>query len=63
MTFFYRIKYAFAMTVIVTLALTVVAILFSLDIGATVYSNYVFIPVFAISYIFVPVIDRYIKYK
>jgi len=63
MAHFDRFKYAFFSAVIVIGILTVVMMIFRLDIGEFVFSKYVFIPVFAISYFFAPVIGKYIKFK
>ena len=63
MALFDRFKYAFFSAVIVIGILTLAMIVFSLDIGGFVFSYNVFIPVFVISYIFAPIIERYIKFK
>lgn len=63
MPLFDRLKYAFFLTVIVIGILTVVSMLFSLDIGEFVFSKWLFVPVVVIAFLFAPVVQKYIKFK
>jgi len=63
MTILNRLKYAFIIGVIAVGIMTVIIMIFGLDIGELIFSGVFFVPVFVVAYLFAPLIERYIKFK
>lgn len=64
MTHFDRLRMAFVVSVILVGIMMVIDIIFSLDIGEVIFSLALFfVPTFVVSYLFAPLIGKYIKYK
>jgi Na+(H+)/acetate symporter ActP len=58
-----RLIYAFFMSVISVGIMSVIIMIFGFDIGDIIYSNVFFVPVFVVSYLIAPILNKYIKFK
>ncbi len=63
MTFLNRLKYAFAMNVLFLGVGVVAAIIFSLDIGEVLFSEKVFYPLLAASFLVAPLLEKHLRFK
>lgn len=63
MTIFNRLKYAFFLNVLILGIGVVIAIIFSLDIGETLFSGKVFYPLLVASLFVAPFLEKYMKLK
>jgi len=63
MTFFFRAKYAFFVTVLVVGVLSVIAMIFSLDVGGRIFSGSFGVPAFIVSFLLAPLLEKFIKLK
>jgi hypothetical protein len=63
MTILNRLKYAFFLNVLILGVGVVIAMIFSLDIGETLFSGKIFYPLLVVSFLVSPVLEKYIKFK
>jgi hypothetical protein len=56
-----RLIYAFFLTIVAVGIMTLIIMVFSLDVGETVFSEVFFVPVFIISYLVAPLLNKHIK--
>jgi hypothetical protein len=63
MTIMNRLKYAFILNVLMLGIGVVIAMIFSLDIGETLFSAKVFYPLLIVSFIAAPLLERFLKFK
>ena len=63
MTIINRLKYAFSLNVLMLGIGVVIAMIFSLDIGETLFSGKVFYPLLIASFIAAPFLERFLKFK
>lgn len=62
MTHFNRLIYAFFASGVAVGIMTITAMLFSLDIGARIFSFKFFVPVFVVFYLIAPLLAKYLKF-
>jgi hypothetical protein len=58
-----RFKYAFCLNVILIGIGIVIAMIFQLDVGETLFSEKIFYPLLLVGFFAAPVFAKYIKYK
>ena len=63
MTIFNRLKYAFFLNVLILGIGVVIATIFSLDIGETLFSGKVFYPLLVANLLVAPFLEKYLKLK
>jgi len=63
MTIINRLKYAFFLNVIILGVGVVIMMIFSLDIGETLFSGKIFYPLLVVSFFAAPFLERFLKFK
>jgi hypothetical protein len=63
MTIFQRFKYAWALNVLLVGVGVVIAMIFRLDIGETIFSGKIFYPLLIVGFLLAPIFEKYLKYK
>jgi len=63
MTIFNRLKYAWFLSVAIIGAGVVIAMIFSLDIGETLFSAKVVLPLLVVAFFVSPFLEKYMKFK
>ena len=63
MTIFNRLKYAFFLNVALLGVGVVIAMIFNLDIGETIFSEKIFYPLLIVGFFVAPFLEKHIKFK
>jgi hypothetical protein len=63
MTILNRLKYAWFLSVAIVGVGVVIAMIFSLDIGETLFSGKVVLPLLVVTFFISPFLEKYMKFK